>query len=613
MVIAPQQIQKYVLRRRGLSPLLLLMVLLLVGCGSLRRDMPAVVGPTAAQRDAAMRKVATNRVRFFQCIAARIRTDTDTAFAWRQLDTLLESPSGDMFWTYPATAFYFYCRDLLSEQWRGRFRATLGRFTPYRGDTENHFLMHYTFLLLFSQEWPDMTAREWFNGKSSAENHAEATAYLEHWIDETSRRGITEWDSPRYFYYYLTPLLTLRDFARDEGLRKRAGMILESLFADFATAYLAGNYCGPHSRDGDGSVINPRTSEATSVAGFYFEDSLSFVLPDLAFAAMSPWQIPSIIRDVAHCRDSSFVQTERQRSRAKMRYSGEVFTPVHIYNFMTRDYALGSMQGGLQEPIQQHSWDVTFAATGANNTIFGLNPHASAVELGTFFPEEPELMQTSILQSKASYGNENKWIGGSPYERIAQYRNVLVAYYDIPEGVRFPHVDLYLPKSLDTLIRDVNGWTIARMGDAFVALRVIASRPVEWIDEPTNMRLRSNDPKTRYIVDCSRSAEMPFEAFVSLFQTGGRRTKYVDTPVELRYHSTSGDIVQVRIDHPGGDLSIRHLGVDNQRASDTVETNRSDWLYNGPFLQSRIGSGVIEIRCNGRMRRLDFPNGIVTE
>ncbi len=598
----------WISRIARLLPLLLLL-LLLVGCSGLRRDLPTQIGPTPAQRDAALRKVATNPVRFFQCVAARLRTNTDTAFAWRQLDTLLAQPSGDMFWTYPATAFYFYCRDILNDQWRGRFRTTLARFTPYRGDTENHFLMHYTFLLLFSQEWPEMRREEWFNGKSSAENYAEAHDYLEHWIDETSRRGITEWDSPRYFYYYLTPLLTLRDFTRDEHLRQRADMILETLFADFATKYLNGNYCGAHSRDGDGSVVNPRTSEATSVAGFYFEDSLSFVLPDLAFAAMSPWQIPSIIREIARSRDSTFVQTETVRSRKKMRYSEVPFTPVHKYEYMTGDYCLGSMQGGLHEPIQQHSWDVTFAASRENNTIFGLNPHASAIELGTFFPEEPELMQTSILGSKASYGNENKWIGGSPYEKIAQDHNVLVAFYDIPDGVRFGHVDIYLPKSLDTMIRASNGWVICRMENAFVALKVIGKGPVDWIDEPKNMRLRSHDRQTRYVVECARRSEISFDAFVAQFTSASAARAINVTPNGLQYTTLAGNTLFVRVNRPSGDLTIRANNV----AIETEDGDPSNWLYLGPFLRSRLGLGIVEIRCNGKRRLLDFLMGTITE
>ncbi len=43
---------------------------------------------------------------------------------------------------------------------------------PYRGDTENHWLLYYTSLYLMSQMWPDQPGELWYTGKSSAEKHA---------------------------------------------------------------------------------------------------------------------------------------------------------------------------------------------------------------------------------------------------------------------------------------------------------------------------------------------------------------------------------------------------------------------------------------------------------
>jgi hypothetical protein len=432
--------------------------------------------PTPAQRDTTLHRVAAFKHLGFQVVAARLKLGVDTSLAWRQLDTLLEKPTGDIFWMYPAAGFYFNCKDLLNDYWRDRFRKAWKRYTPYRGDTENHFLMYYSTLLLFSQEWPDLPGSEWFNGKSSKENYAEAKEYLNHWVDETVAEGTTEWDSPRYLYYYLTPLVLLRDFTHDATMQRRFEMMLEYQLADFAAEYLDGSYCGAHSRDGDGSVIDPRKAECSSYAGLYFEDSLSLVLPDLAYAAMSTFQCPEIIRDIAHDREKPFTHTEWKRSRAKMRFSRERYTPVFKIDYMTPDYCLGSIQGGLQQPIQQHSWDVTFASGRPNNTIFALHPNFSATELGTFFPEEPELMLQGITQAKASYTNENKWIGGSPYERLFQFESTLIGIYAIPADVPVKHIDFFLPKSLDTIIRDSSGWIFARMEGAFVGIRLIDPR-----------------------------------------------------------------------------------------------------------------------------------------
>jgi len=50
---------------------------------------------------------------------------------------------------------------------------------PYRGDTENHWLLYYTSLYLMAQMYPDQPGDTWFTGKSSAENMADARQQLD--------------------------------------------------------------------------------------------------------------------------------------------------------------------------------------------------------------------------------------------------------------------------------------------------------------------------------------------------------------------------------------------------------------------------------------------------
>lgn len=573
------------------------------GCSTVRGGAH---GPVESHREAALRQVASTSARNFASVAARLRLGTDTERAWRQLDSLMTDPTGDMFWMYPATAFYFHSKDRLDERWRARFRETWKTYTPYRGDTENHFLMYYSSILLFSQEWPDLPGSEWFNGKSSRENYAEAQEYLNHWMEETARYGCTEWDSPRYSYFYITPLLTLADFTADPALRRRSQMMLEYMLADFATEYLNGSYCGAHSRDGDNSVIDPRASEALSYAQFYFENRLEFILPDLAFAAMSSFRCPEIIRAIAHDRATPFVHTELQRSRARIRYARERYETVRKYNYMTPDYCLGSMQGGLQQPIQQHTWDITFASEKPNNTLFALHPQYSAQELAMFFPEEPELMIEAVSSVKSGYTNEQKWLGGSQHEKVFQYKSTLIALYDLHDDSKFPHTDLFLPKSLDTLDRDASGWIFCRMGNAFAGIYPTYQN-YEWIDETLNWRTRSRRRGTAFIVECASASEMTFDMFKDqcrrsslpealISRVGGRFTKAGT--------SIRGDEFKLELDAQG----TQFLMVNGSPVGHDITMR-----FNGPHISSQAGSGIIELRQGGRTRTLDFTQNTIRE
>ncbi len=580
---------------------LLLLALLFAGTtGSALAQQPASI-PSQKTREEALRRVATNRTRAFQFVAARLLSNTDVEFSRRQLDTLLDAPSGDMFWSFPAVGFYYYCRHLLDSSTRLHFRAALRRYAPYRGDTENHFLMHYTFLYLFAQEWPDMTAREWFNGRSSPENLREARDFLLHWIDDVSRHGMTEWDASRYQYFYITPLLTLADFAADDVVRTRSRMMLELLLADMATDYLDGNYVGAHSRDGDGVVLEPRLADANAYAGFYFEDTIRVAGPDLAYAAMSSWSAPPIIRCMAVDRSVPYVNREMKRSRGRMRNADSVYAVVDRYTFMTADYAIGSIQGDIQQPIQQHSWDVTFATERSRNTLFGLHPDATADELATFFPEEPELMEAGILSTKASYGSPEKWIGGSTHERIGQYRNVLVARYELPETVRWRHVDVFIPGTADTIVRLPNDWTIVRMGRTLAGLRTFSSDRKEWIDQKEGVRLRLHGASVIYLVEVVSVDTISLNDYVA--RRSSEREGDEMSRTSWGFQGVEGSVTVV-VDNSGGVVV---------RGNEPVQQRKRRRLFDGPHLQSTEGSGVVELRCSGATRRLDFNRGETTE
>lgn len=538
--------------------------------------------------DSTLHQIARNNALNFQFVAAKLVTGTDTALAWRQLDTLLRQPKGDIFWMYPATCFYFYCHNFLDQQWRARFRETWRRYTPYRGDTENHFLMYYSSLFLFSQEWPDLPESEWFNGKSSRQIHAEATAYLNHWIDETVTNGMSEWDSPRYHYYYIAPLLVLRDFASDSLLRHRCQMMLEFLLADAATEYLNGNYCGAHSRDGESSTLNPRLAEMNGYINFYLRDTVPIPFADLAFAAISPFRPSGIIREILNQRDAPFLHREVHRSRGKMRFSKERFTPVWKQTFINRDCAIGSMQGGLQSPIQQHTWDVTFAANRPNNTIFGLNPYSSAQELGMFFPEEPELMLENIGTTKAGYRSPDKWIGGSPFEQVWQHRGTLIARYDIPPQSPYPNVDLFFPKSLDTLVRDSSGWIICRMEGGMVGIWPFDATGV-WSEQTANLRYRSGKG---YVVETASTQELSFPDFIQQL----RQRK----PTPSSYTTIHGDHLTLR--QQGGEGP--QLLVNGVAEAPIREGLRME----GPFLEC-TSNGVVTLRAGREVESLDFSAG----
>ena len=76
-------------------------------------------------------------------IAAKLRLHEDAALCSRSLEELLAAgPTGDMFWMYPATAIAYLDQGQLSDSARQALRRSWRTYMPYRGDTENHWLLY---------------------------------------------------------------------------------------------------------------------------------------------------------------------------------------------------------------------------------------------------------------------------------------------------------------------------------------------------------------------------------------------------------------------------------------------------------------------------------------
>lgn len=422
-------------------------------------------------------------------IAAKLaRREDAAAVSDRVLALMAGRQSGDMFWMFPWTAISFLGRDQLTPEAQAAIRAAWRTYFPLRGDTENHWVMYYTSLFLMAELHPDDPGESWFNGKSSAENRAEAKEYLIHWMDLATTIGQGEFNPTHYIGEYAIPMLYLAAWARDPEMRLRGRMKLDWLFADLAANTLGGVLRGPNARTDDTSVVQ----RWLALSSYFSWQLFGNTPPPPSFGGFGLWfavaaeqyELPEVIRRIAVAREGDFTQRDLKRTRRRWRYSEELMPLVYKTTYMRRDYAVGSTQGGLiTDPIQAHVWDVTWAVPdprGVHNTIFSLHPHASGRVMQMYFTELPDHMIEALSsQGKPSYDVPDKVLGSSPYEQVLQDHDTVIALYDIPEGTRFPHINGFFSKDLQDVTEDrVSGWIFARGGNAFLAYRPLA--PYVW-------------------------------------------------------------------------------------------------------------------------------------
>jgi hypothetical protein len=543
---------------------------------------------------------------------ARLKTGHDTAAAFAMVDSLThDHVMGGMFFAYGMMGVYLHFREQLPDSLGDRIRNAFRVRAMYRGDTENHWVTYYTGMYLAAQTWPGEDGSLWFNGKSSTENFREAEEWLSEWMRITSTIGQGEFDSPTYFIVFVSPMLVLHEFALDPVMRTKAGMMLDLLLADYAAEHLRGNYGGGHSRDYPDDIVNPLAAPAAMWAWLYFGEPQIELWKEARYrprhrgswetiwGAISTYRVPDVIREMATDRSREYVHTETKRVRNIIRFGTVKNPPVYKYTFMAPEFVLGSLQGGILQPIQQHTWDVTYTSDKTNNTLFTLHPFVSGRELAMFFPEEQKFLAEEVNRYHLVYTNPEKWNSSSPYEQVFQHRDALIALYDIPEGEVHPHIDGFFPKSLDERKVDPSGWIVCRAGDVYIAVFPVGA--YEWIEEHVDWRLRSKQRRMGVVVQvAAKRTAGSFESFTAAIRHRLPREDSRDGRMRVRYVTAAGDSMSFTY---GGDRTVNGRTVDFS----------SYRLFNGPFMSADVGTGIITLR-HGRMRRvLDFPRARVTE
>lgn len=548
----------------------------------------------------------------FFTIAAKLKTGRDVPLALRMLDSMtVDNAMGGMFYAYTLMGTYLHCRSSLPDSLHRKIRQAFKVRTMYRGDTENHFVMYYTGMYLAAQTWPHEEGTQWFNGRSSDENFHDAEQWLRRWAMTTATTGQGEFDSPTYMAVFISPMLVLYEFAADPVMKRRAQMVLDLLFADVAVDHLKGNYCGGHSRDYPEDIINPLGAPMTRVTWLYFGEPSEARWNDarfhpryrgsweMVFGALGSYRLPEVIERIALDRQAPYVHLETKRVRNIIRFGDTTNPPVYKYLYMAPGYALGSLQGGILQPIQQHTWDVTFVSERPNNTIFTLHPFSSGRELAMFFPEEIKFLAGEVDRYHKVYTSPEKWNSSSPYEQTFQRKNALIVLYNVDSAAVQGHVDGFFPKTLDERVTDPSGWIACRSGSTYVGF--FPAKEYEWIDEEIDWRWRSHELKNGVVVEVGSEAEDgTFSGFRGALGRSIPRFGLSKGKPQIQYTTRRGDRLLFTFD---GDRLL------NGRKVDVA----SYGLFRGPFLNSRLRSGIITMTAGGITRVLDFNRLTITE
>ncbi|MBT6149766.1 MAG: hypothetical protein HOH74_30280, partial [Gemmatimonadetes bacterium] len=352
----------------------------------------------------------------------------------------------------------------------------------HRDNTENHWLMHYTTLLLAAERWPEV--ERWGNGLSTPVVHAEASRWIFGMIERTARFGHHEYDSTIYHILHMVCMMALADHARDEAMRRQAENVLALFVADLALENFHGTWAGGHSREGDRQNTWTYPGSIAGLHYIYFGGEFDPAIhcdSRLGPAISSRYRPPSILAQLANDRDQAHVVRKTRAPRTIFRHAKRDADPVRKYTYMSPSFALGSTQVGLPGPpagpIDLVSWDLTWLGPRHEAKIVSNHPYRESGRMSAFLSETPQTIGPLVGRSKPHLLTDDRFCGASPYEQMLQHEGAIIILYRIPATDDCPFVNLYLPRSIDWTQQD--GWIFGSQGDFHVGIMPLG--PSSWI------------------------------------------------------------------------------------------------------------------------------------
>ncbi|MBE0645427.1 MAG: hypothetical protein IH600_15190 [Bacteroidetes bacterium] len=504
------------------------------------------------------------------------------------LEMLTSSVSPDVIERYRMTTAYVRLFELLPDSMRQRIEYIWGHFPVRPFDGEHEEVVYYASLYLMTRFSNNDAA--FFNGKSRNENEQDARAYLLHWMQETTERGQREFDSPTYASVMIASMVMLRDFAPDDDMRRRSEIMAQWLLADYAHDYLNGSYCGAHAREHLMSAMNPAASDMSSVGWVYFGDGPKTYGREQLFLSLSDFEPHPAIVELALTRSEAYESWERKRT-APMYRSGatkgsNASEDVIRYTYMDPLYGIGSIPGGMAQPREQHSWDVTWISENPQHpaTLFVMQPYSDPGALTPFMPHSGELALRTVGMLDPYFNTVTKTVGGSPFEDVFQYKNTIIALYDIGEVSRFPVIAGFFPPEVKSLDIDSlrSRWIMINTGDVYLAVYPLAA--YRLVDGTFGKHFFSSAKRNGVIVQAvGRNIAGAYDDFKKKVRAMKVDTSRFADQRSIAFTTLQGDKLEFTF---GGARSIngKTIGM------------KDGMLFDSPLLESKTGTGVLTIK-----------------
>ena len=509
------------------------------------------------------------------------------------------------------------------------------RDTTYRCyHTENHQALYHTAELLAGQLYKD---RVFTNGMTGREHMVHATERLERWLDFRFRFGFSEWLSS-YYDVEVMLLSNLYDYAEDEMIRVRAGMVLDMLMFDMALNSFNGMLGSTSGRIYVSSLITGyhQMSPVMKLVfgrGTFLTDGASMGVVALG---LSSYRCPQVIINIANDYSKPMLNRERTSIEVEdaplygLSFDKELDThlfwgmqefihPLSIHmskqiseKYGTWPYSRGNYDKYIKRyeeekakygKVQNVRTDI-FALSEASIQTYrtadyllsstqdyrkGAAGYQQHIWQATF--DNEALVFTNYPGSKNLRNSPNYWAGNPSMPRVAQAENVLIAIYNVQKGNNdFTHA--YFPYEAFDEVHEEAGWILARKGNGYIAL--YSHNETRWeLFEGKKVDLIADGRQNIWICEMGNQKEWKsFDAFKKAILS----SNVVCDGLSVGYSSPSQGSMLFSWE---GDFKVDERDM----------PLRYSWRYDNPYCKKAFDSYVMKIQKGHHKLFLDFEKG----
>lgn len=318
--------------------------------------------------------------------------------------------------------------------------------------SENHALMFHTCEILAGQMFPD----EHFTnaGISGREHYQRGEARLHAWFERFFNEGLSEWNSAPYIPINVIGLTTLYDLIDSSVLKTYAKRALDQIFKWLALNSYQGFLTCSQGRVYEKELKGNYNTQTTSLAWLAWgEGALNYSTFGSVALSLSDY-IPPV-------KYSKFLSVPNGNALSYLHKQGpDDF--ANLYTYKTSAYMLSSAlhfkpgEKGYQEHVLQ-------ASIGPEANVWVNHPGEKSVQ---------------------SSGRPSYWAGNGYLPKVAQYKSIAFAIFNIEEehDVDFTHA--YTPLFAFDFSKIVDKWIFLQKGNSYIGL--FAQNGIQLVGEGMN-------------------------------------------------------------------------------------------------------------------------------